>query len=136
MTQISAKSVETLVGISSLEALDVTGTTAESDAIKEFERRRPDCLVCDSQPLIIGWLHDDSTIKLRRTTGSLQDAVRILNESRRGPDAFGNAPQLLIMVHEDVDVRRQESMIAQLRVAARAAGYQRFQVPGRTTGPP
>jgi len=128
-TQISDESVDELVALRSLKVLDISHTRIEDAGISEFKRRRPDCLVCDSQPGIFAHLHGDLTITIGDERGQLEDAAKFLTQARRGPDAFGYVPRLFIFADETL-VRRRAQMIREVRQAALDAGYQNIQIEG------
>jgi hypothetical protein len=130
LTSVTAESVDALVDIRSLKALDVSGTEIGAAGIREFQERRPDCFVCNSQPTIFAYLESDQTITIGDERGQLRDAKRILTEARRGPDAFGHVPMLEIFAEEGL-VRRRAQMIRTVRQAALDAGYQSVQIIGR-----
>ena len=92
--------------------------------------------MCDSQPVIFSQLHDDESITLRRDDGPLSDAVRLLQDARRRPDAFGNLPHLYVSLDDEIAGPRHTAMMTQLRAAARAADYQSIQVNDDPAGPP
>jgi Leucine Rich repeat len=126
-TLISAESLDELAAMRSLKALDLRGTEIDAAGISEFKQRRPDCLVCDSQPAIVAHLQSDQTITIGEERGQLQDANRLLTHARRGPDAFGYAPTLYIWADEQL-VRGRAQMIRTVRRAALDAGYQIVQI--------
>jgi hypothetical protein len=126
-TLVSAESIDELVAMRSLKALDISHTQIEYAGISEFRRRRPDCFVCDSQPSIFAYLESAETITIANVRGQLHDVKRLLTDARRGPDAFGHVPTLMIFAEERL-VRRRAQMIRAVRQAAIDAGYQRVQI--------
>lgn len=130
MTSVTAESVDALVGLRSLKALDLSGSEIGAAGIREFQRRRPDCFVCDSQPGIFVYLESDETITIGEEHGQLGDTSRLLAHARRGPDAFGYAPMLYIFVDDGL-VRGRAQVIRTVRQAALDAGYQIVQIVGR-----
>jgi hypothetical protein len=135
-TQITSNSLVELARLKSLKALDIRGSHVQSAAISEFQRQRPDCLVCDSQGWIFALVDLDDKVTINQKRVHLYDAERLLTEARRGPDAFGNSPQLYVHLEDEDLPARRAQMVAQLRTAARNAGYPSFQVTGSAAGPP
>ncbi len=129
-TQISGESVDELVALRSLKVLDISHTRVGDAGISEFKKRRPDCLVCDSQPGIFAHLQSDRTITIGNKRGRLEDVANFLTDARRGPDAFGYVPMLYIFA-DDTIVRGRAQMIREVRQAAIDAGYQKIQIEGR-----
>ncbi|HEX2476642.1 MAG TPA: hypothetical protein VHK01_17950 [Lacipirellulaceae bacterium] len=126
-TDVSSKSVDGLVALRSVKVLDISRTRVGNADISEFKTRRPDCLVCESQPWITAQLHSDHTITIGDERGRLKEAHPLLTAARRGPDAFGYVPMLYIFADDQL-VRRRAEMIGKVRAAAMDAGYQKIQI--------
>jgi hypothetical protein len=129
LTYVSSKSVDGLVALRSVKVLDISRTRVGDAGISEFKKRRPDCLLCDSQPWITAQLHSDRTITIGDERRRLEDAQPLLTAARRGPYAFGYVPKLYILADENL-VRRRAETIRTVRQAAIHSGYQNVQIAG------